>query len=444
MLPRIQEGIYYRSKPSIGDSFCVLSLKADQNLGINQIGFGIGKIWNQLLKLKEGITRDLDVHPNHSKSGSLTILIGYGPRSFELAGSQKLKPSGFSDSWNFKPPNLEGGGSLLEGIDLSYAKQVYDNHLLLDHVVFQFIADSEFYTTRAASTVWKELRKLTETLGIRPFRITGIYTGFQRPDRRNWLGFHDGVSNLKSQERSQVISISARNLNLQERWTLNGTYLTFMRIYIDLEKWDDTPVREQEIIIGRDKITGCPLIGIDDRGHPIKDPRCPVHGTSEVIDSGNEHFRSHPPYWNNTPNRRLQGSHIERNRSADKFPVGDRRSSRIFRQGFEFLEISKYIDGFTVGLNFVSFQNSPERLFKTLTYPSEIPYKNSRPRPFNSLEQFLSVSAAGTFFIPPVVSGEPFPGAQIFFSNSEMRYYADLFQRVDLPKNYLSKIRRKD
>lgn len=433
---RIQEGIYFRSKPSIGNSFCFLSLRADQYLAINQIGFGVGKIWNQLIKLKAGITQELDLHPDHRKTGDLTILIGYSPRIFELSGSKKIKPSDFSERWDFKSPNLEGGGSLLEGIDLSYSKEVFDNHLLLDHVVFQFIANSEFYTNRAASIVWKELRKLTKKWGITPFRLTGIYTGFQRPDRRNWLGFHDGVSNLKSRERSHVISIDPRKLSLHERWTLNGTYLTFMRIYIDLEKWDDTPVSEQEIIIGRDKITGCPLIGIDKNGAPIKDPRCPVHGTSEVIDRGNEHFRDHPPYWNSIANRGLQDSHIERNRSMDKVPVGDRRSSRIFRQGFEFLERSKHNPGFVVGLNFVSFQNTPERLFKTLTYPSKISYKIPRPQPFNKLEQFLSVSAAGTFFAPPMVLREPFPGAQIFFNSSQMRHYTDLLQKDDPPKSF--------
>jgi len=38
-----------------------------------------------------------------------------------------------------------------------------------------------------------------------------------------------------------------------------------------------------------------------------------------------------------------------------------------------------------------------------------------------NLDRFMSVFAAGIFFVPPKVHGEPFPGAQIFFSDFELR-----------------------
>ena len=179
---------------------------------------------------------------------------------------------------------------------------------------------------------------------------------------------HDGVSNIKSQERPNVISIDSRYLSSRDRWTLNGTYLAFLRIAINLEKWEDTSVTDQEILVGRDKLTGCPLISVDKNGKPRKDGRCPVPGTSEIIDPGNEYFREHPPYGVGGQDNILQYSHIGRSRPTDQVPIWDKKSYRIFRQGFEFLTSSSEEPGLIAGLNFVSFQNSPERLFRALSY----------------------------------------------------------------------------
>ncbi|HEX7178317.1 MAG TPA: hypothetical protein VF220_01230 [Nitrososphaeraceae archaeon] len=426
----LQEGIYYRSKPSIGNSFCVVSMRSENNSQIDYIGTAVAQIWNRLIKLKSGIVADLNIKPIHRKKGNLTILVGYGSKLFDLPGSKKIKPVNFSKNWNFKPPSPRGGGCLIEGSEMKYSPKVIDNHLLFDHIIFQFIADNAFYTTRAAVEVWKELHRLEKKTGHSPLRITGLYTGFQRADQRNWQGFHDGVSNLKSRERPYVISIDSRYLSSQDKWTLHGTYLAFIRIGIDLEKWQDTDIRNQEILIGRDKLTGCPLIRVDENGRPIKDVRCPVPGTSEVIDRGNEYFRDYSPSKSRIGKDILDYSHIGRSRSADRVPVWDRKSFRIFRQGFEFLMASDEHPGFIAGLNFVSFQNTPERLFRTLTYHKAIRPEPFRSEPSNNFDQFLSVFAAGIFLVPPVVKNELFPGARIFFSDSELRY---------LPKYLLQK-----
>jgi deferrochelatase/peroxidase EfeB len=305
---------------------------------------------------------------------------------------------------------------------MNYSKRVFDNHLLSDHVIFQFIADNSFYTTRAMVEVWKEIHGLEKSTGEPPLRITGVYTGFQRADQRNWQGFHDGISNLRSRERPDVISINSRYLSSHDKWILHGTYLSFMRIAINLEKWEDIDVRNQEILIGRDKLTGCPLIRVDKNGRPVRDLRCPVPGTSEVIDPGNEHFRDYLPFRSKLGKDILDHSHIASHRSMDRVPVWDRKSNRIFRQGFEFLIPSEEHPGFIAGLNFVSFQNTPERLFRTLTYHSAIMPKPIRSQPLPNLDQFLSVFVAGTFLVPPLVKNEPFPGARIFFSEKKLRY----------------------
>ena len=50
-------------------------------------------------------------------------------------------------------------------------------------------------------------------------------------------------------------------------------------------------MRTQELIIGRKKLTGCPIIGVSQSGDPIGDIGCPKVGTTEVIEKGNEVFR---------------------------------------------------------------------------------------------------------------------------------------------------------
>src|SRR4030095_1571902 len=236
----LQEGIYYHSKPKIGNSFCIVTLRSNDNSHIDEIGKITYRIWNRLQDLKKGVTADLDLDLKHRKMGNLSVLIGYGSKIFEMVGSKKTRPLDFYENWNFKSPDTGGGGILVHGSEMTYSSNVFENHLLHDHVLFQFIAENGFYTARAAVEIWKELHKWKKKTGSTPLRITGIYTGFQRADQRNWQGFHDGVSNLKSRERPYVISINSRYLRPQDRSTLHGTYLVFIRIALDLELWEDT------------------------------------------------------------------------------------------------------------------------------------------------------------------------------------------------------------
>src|SRR6185503_16321631 len=169
----LQEGIYYASKPAIGKSFCVLSLGAGETSRIAEIGMGLGKIWETLKNLKKGIISDLKVDTKHRKTGNLSVLIGYGSNIFNISGVEKKRPISFVKEMNFKNPLPEGGGTILDDSNLKYSKKICHNPLLEDNIVLQFIADDEFYTSRAIVEVWRELHRLKENLGISPLRITG-------------------------------------------------------------------------------------------------------------------------------------------------------------------------------------------------------------------------------------------------------------------------------
>ena len=84
-------------------------------------------------------------------------------------------------------------------------------------------------------------------------------------------------------------------------------------------------------------------------------------GTHEITDPGNEYFRDHPQYGLQylpigVSDKILQNSHIATTRATNKIPGQPFSPSRIFRQGFQFIESSNTGPGFKMGLNFVSFQ----------------------------------------------------------------------------------------
>nr|WP_248277619.1 Dyp-type peroxidase domain-containing protein [Brasilonema sp. UFV-L1] len=246
--------------------------------------------------------------------------------------------------------------------------------------------------------------------GAAPLLLTGFYSGFQRDDGRSWIDFHDGISNMKSSERSGAIAIKPRPP--EERWIEGGTYLVFLRIAIELTVWQKLNRQQQELLVGRDKITGCPLMSLDSEGHPVIKTGCPVTGRTDVLSPGNEAFFE-PETVNETI---LKQSHVQR-ANHHLTPVSDRTSLRIFRQGYDFLEPLDSAPGFRTGLNFVSFQDTPERLLRMLTQETWLGSTNFGGDPKNQLtdmDRFLSIRAAAIFLVPPVVEGELFPGAGIF------------------------------
>ena len=108
----------------------------------------------------------------------------------------------------------------------------------------------------------------------------------------------------------------------------------------------------------------------------------------------------------------VRASHVQRANHHIR-PASDFGSRRIFRQGYEFLEWADGPPGFRAGLNFVSFQDTPSRLLKMLTAGGWLGGTNfgGDDEGHPELASLLSVYGAGVYFVPPVVQGEPFPGA---------------------------------
>jgi hypothetical protein len=166
------------------------------------------------------------------------------------------------------------------------------------------------------------------------------------------------------------------------------------------------------------------VIGVDRKGNPVSNQECPTYRRGMM----GYKFEDHPDYFkkpavtNQNLNpldieasiKILSQSHIGRTRHIDKIESREPTSRRIFRQSFEFLEplpgnASKPL---RTGLNFVSFQNDPGRLFFILTDPNWMGNVSFGGNPnIPGMDRLLSILAAGIFFVPRVAS--PFPGANI-------------------------------
>jgi len=77
---------------------------------------------------------------------------------------------------------------------------------------------------------------------------------------RNFLGFRDGSANPDSADRQMMADVVWIGPGRGEpAWATGGTYQAVRIIRNFVERWDRTPLREQEAIMGRVKDSGAPL-----------------------------------------------------------------------------------------------------------------------------------------------------------------------------------------
>jgi len=404
---QLQEGIYHRPRRRPGRCFAILFLRARSN-DAREVGECFGQLWDMYQGLKRGEVRDLPGEP--LQAGDLSILAGFGPNAFRLDGMARPLPAGLGPRALFMPPKAEGGGPLLRGAGLSYASDVRENPATEEFVV-QAIADSELAVKRVVVETWKLLHDIADPeTGSAAIEPRTFYLGFQRDDGRSWIDFHDGVSNLRSEQREGVIVIDPTKVEDQE-WTFGGTYLAFLRVQVDLGVWRALDRGEQELLVGRDKLTGCPLVSFAADGTPIALAGCPIGG-KPITASENDPIAEPPT----VTDERLARSHIQRANHHVPSPE-DPSTRRVFRQGYEFLEWSPSAPGFRAGLNFVSFQDTSIRLLSMLTQPGWLGQTNFGGDPATqseALKRLLVVYAGGVFLVPPRQEGERFPGSAAF------------------------------
>jgi hypothetical protein len=401
----LQEGIYYAPGERPGKFFGLLFLRAAGHCDAARAAGCLADLWQLYAGLKQGRVPDLDPAVVPFAEDNLQVLLGLGSAAFELAGVARARPDGLEADQLFAKPLKGGGGPLLAGSGLAYAADASAGLLDTEFCV-QVTADTKLAVDRVIVETWKLLSDRAEApRGSPDLEATAFYLGAQRPDRRSWIDFHDGLSNMRSEERERAIAIDSRT---GEEWCAGGTYMAFLRLAVDLPAWRKLSRREQELLVGRDKLSGCPIVSIGAGGEPVTDPGCPVAGT-RIWETPNDPLFAEPPH---SADPVIAQSHVQRaNHHGEGSGSGGRR---IFRQGYEFLEWQQGPPGFRLGLNFVSFQDTPERLTAMLTgegWLGRVNFGGDPDRQPAGMESLLSVYAAGLFLAPPRRDGEPFPGA---------------------------------
>ncbi|QGT82612.1 iron uptake transporter deferrochelatase/peroxidase subunit [Pseudomonas coronafaciens] len=185
---------------------------------------------------------------------------------------------------------------------------------------------------------------------------------------RNFLGFRDGSANPDSNNQKTMDELVWVQPGSDEpAWAANGSYQAVRIIRNFVERWDRTPLQEQESIFGRSKNTGAPMDGKVETDVPnyAADPE----GKKTRLDS---HIRLANP------------------RTAET------QRNLILRRPFNYSNGVNKNGQLDMGLLFICYQADLEKGF--ITVQSRL---NGEP-----LEEYLKPVGGGYFFTLPGVTGE--------------------------------------
>jgi Dyp-type peroxidase family len=398
-LAELPSGIYWDHGDTPPRCYGIAFLKADQSATAAEIDAALSALAGLWRALQAGSVPTL---PGATVAASaLDWVLGFGRKAFSITGARPPVPRNLRPPYSFNSIDPAGGGLAVDSSGLRFDDGLAQN-VATEEFCVQFTGDTPLCVARAIVESALLLEGLRDpATGKAPLLVSASFTGFNREDRRSWIDFHDGVSNLESgDQRRSVIEVRPQGLAPGDRWTAGGTYMAFIRLRVDVRLWRQLDDDTQELVVGRKKVSGCPVVAAVD-GAPVPIADCPAAGSNEVgTEPGNLRFLQPPDAVDSV----TELSHVQR---ANHGIV----RQRVYRQGYEFFEPPMPGRPFVVGLNFVSFQESPERLFFMLKTSGWLGDTNFGGAPGPEL---LRVVAGANFFCPPVDGAEPYPGASVF------------------------------
>lgn len=208
--------------------------------------------------------------------------------------------------------------------------------------------------------------------------------GFQRHDGREQFGFRDGLRNIPTPQRPEVVFLDPDRSPEEPPWTVGGSYLAYLKVRQDLDAMAAKSEAEQEATIGRRKTDGsrldlAPGTHVSEEGPFTDETTCPV------------------------------AAHIRK--AGPRGALHD--ETRIFRRGVPYLNLND--DGSKdAGLQFVSYQRSLEEFATIFTRWVTNPNFPKEGAGADALlaNSLITIEKAGLFFSPP--RDRRFIGAPIF------------------------------
>jgi deferrochelatase/peroxidase EfeB len=186
---------------------------------------------------------------------NLTVTISVGHSLFDARyGLKRLKPVHLQTMTSFKNDALDA--SLCHG-DLS----------------LQFCANTPDTNIHALRDVLKNLPDLLVLRWKQEGTVPSVAVKPGKPPEsaRNFLGFRDGSANPDSADAKVMDRLVwVQPGSGEPAWATHGSYQAVRIIRNFVERWDRTPLQEQESIMGRHKASGAPK-GADGTEHDTPD-----------------------------------------------------------------------------------------------------------------------------------------------------------------------------
>ncbi|MAQ36642.1 Dyp-type peroxidase [Thioclava sp. UBA3469] len=284
----------------------------------------------------------------------LTVTVGLGPRVFSKEMGLAAKA----------PPHLRPLADLpsdalrpeISGGDLSLQACADDPQVAYHAVrILARIAKR----TGAATVRWTQLG----------FGRASAGAGQETP--RNLFGYRDGTRNITTPEQlAQHVWA-----NDGPDWQHGGTYQVMRRIEMHIENWDNAQVSHQNDVFGRHKLTGAPLTGENEFDTPDFKAK---NAQGEPVIPTHAHIRL----------------------SAHETNDG----IRILRRGYNFTGGLNAVGRLDAGLFFISYQNDPAH-FEAL---------QRRLGASDLLNEYISHTGSGLFWVPPAAPKGSYIGAPLF------------------------------
>ena len=195
----LQEGIYYDCSDCTCPFLAMVFLQPRPSATASQVGVALGEVWSMYQDLKAGKVRDLPGYTLPTPA-QLDVLLGYGTDVFGLNGWSRPLPEALGEH-RFPRPEQLADTPILANSGLAYASDLTGN-VADAAIVVQLTGGTQLAVYRAVVETWKCLLDLDTPETPVPLRMTGFLSGHQRDDHRSWIDFHDGVNNLRREERA--------------------------------------------------------------------------------------------------------------------------------------------------------------------------------------------------------------------------------------------------
>ncbi|WP_263265072.1 iron uptake transporter deferrochelatase/peroxidase subunit [Pseudomonas sp. RIT-PI-S] len=295
---------------------------------------------------------------------NLTITVSVGASLFDdRYGLEALKPRRLSRMVGFPNDALEEDRCHGD-LSLQFCSNTADTNIHALRDIIKNLPDLLFVR-------WKQEGTVPPQAPTKP--------GEPAQNARNFLGFRDGSANPDSTDLAQMDRLVwVQPASDEPAWAAHGSYQAVRIIRNFVERWDRTPLQEQEGIFGRRKDSGAPM-----------------HGGNEF---------TLPDYQNDAEGKLTRlDAHI---RLANPRTPGS-EANLILRRPFNYSNGVNKNGQLDMGLLFICYQADLEQGFITVQRRL-----NGEP-----LEEYLKPTGGGYFFTLPGVRGpEDFIGRTLLLA----------------------------